>query len=185
MIAYKHLAAADVSAADVCSFSKTLPERDTFQIVNKTAIIKAINRALGKEFEALRSTSQKTRAAGNDVESKAEGKYDTRATEDNYLADGLARQAQAAAEAGAACNNFTPRTYAPDDPIDIGALVQLAFADGTHWFILGPAGGGIEVVCDGVPITVLAPGAPLTKQLIGLKVGDSTARPQAQVCSVE
>lgn len=153
--------------------------------MNKAAILRVIIDAIRADFDTLRSTSQKTRAAGNDAESKAEGKYDTRSTEDNYLADGLARQAYGAAQAGAAYEDFTPRLFGPDSRIDLGALVQLAFPDETHWFFLGPAGGGIEVICDSVPITVLTPESPLGRQLMGLKTGDSTAAPKAKVRSVQ
>ena len=153
--------------------------------MNKAAILGAIIDALRAEFDTLRSTSQKTRAAGNDAESKAEGKYDTRSTEDNYLADGLARQAHCAAQAAAAYEDFNPRLFDPDSRIDLGALVQLAFPDQTHWFFLGPAGGGIEVICDGIPVTVLTPESPLGRQLMGLKTGDSTASPKAKVRAVE
>jgi hypothetical protein len=153
--------------------------------VDKAAIIQAIIDALRTEFDTLRSTSQKTRAAGNDAESRAEGKYDTRSTEDNYLADGLARQAHGAAQAGAAYDDFTPPLFGPDSRIDLGALVQLAFRDETHWFFLGPARGGIEVKCKGIPVTVLTPDSPLGRQLMGLKIGDSTASPNAKVRSVE
>ena len=141
--------------------------------------------ALRSEFDTLQSTSQRTRAAGNDAESKAEGKYDTRSTEDNYLADGLPRQAHGAAQAGAAYEDFTPPLFGPDSRIDLGALVQLAFPDQTHWFFLGPAGGGIDVICDGMSVTVLTPESPLGRQLMGLKAGDATASPKAEVRSVE
>jgi len=153
--------------------------------VNKTAILEAIVDALRAEFDTLQSTSQKTRAAGNDAESKAEGKYDTRSTEDNYLADGLARQAHTAAQAAAAYEKFAIPAFGPETPIDLGALVQLALPDETRWFFLGPAGGGIEVICDVNPITVLTPESPLGRQLMGLKTGDSTATPKAKVRSVE
>jgi len=153
--------------------------------VNKAAILAAIVDAIREEFDTLHSTSQKTRAAGNDPESKAEGKYDTRSTEDNYLADGLARQAHAAAQAGVAYRDFAARSFGPDSPIDLGALVQLAFPDETRWFFLGPAGGGIEVMCDGAPVTTLTPESPLGRQLMGLKTGDITASPKATVRSVE
>ena len=153
--------------------------------MNKAAILGAIVDALRAEFDTLQSTSQKTRAAGNDAESKAEGKYDTRSTEDNYLADGLARQALGAAQAGAAYKDFTPPPFGPDSRIDLGALVELAFPDETHWFFLGPAGGGIEVICDETPITVLTPESPLGRQLMGLKIGDGTTSPKAKVRSVE
>lgn len=153
--------------------------------MNKAAILGAIVDALRAEFDTLQSTSQKTRAAGNDAESKAEGKYDTRSIEDNYLADGLARQAHGAAQAGAAYKDFAPPLFGPDSRIDLGALVQLAFPDETHWFFLGPAGGGIEVISEGTPITVLTPESPLGRQLMGLKIGDATASPKAKVRSVE
>ena len=114
--------------------------------LDKAAVIKAIVEAIEAEFDTLSRTSRATRAAGNDEESKAEGKYDTRSTEDNYLADGLARQAQAAAQAGVAWKEFAPRAFESGMPIDLGALVLLGFPDESRWFFLGPAGGGVEVV---------------------------------------
>jgi transcription elongation GreA/GreB family factor len=153
--------------------------------VNKNSVLQAIVEALRADFDTLRSTSQKTRAAGNDAESKAEGKYDTRSTEDNYLADGLAKQARATAQSAAAYEKFVPRRFDADMPIDLGALVQLEFPDETRWFFLGPAGGGIEVDCAGKPITILTPESPLGRQLMGLRLGDSIASPRAKVRSVE
>jgi hypothetical protein len=153
--------------------------------MNKVILLAAITDAIRAGFDTLRGTSQKTRAAGNDSESKAEGKYDTRSTEDNYLADGLARQAHAAAQAGAAYEKFVPPQFGPETPIDLGALVQFAFPDETRWFFLGPSGGGIEVICQGIPVTVLTPESGLGRQLMGLKTGDTTASPIGKVRSVE
>jgi hypothetical protein len=153
--------------------------------VDKAAILNAIVEAIRSEFDTLRTTSQKTRAAGNDGESKAEGKYDTRSTEDNYLADGLARQALAAAQAASAYEGFVPPSFDRNTPIDLGALVQLAFPDEAHWFFLGPAGGGIEVTAEGTQITVLTPESPLGQQLIGRKAGAMTALPKATIRAVE
>jgi hypothetical protein len=153
--------------------------------MDKAAVIKAIVDAIEGEFDTLRRTSRATRAAGNDEESKSEGKYDTRSTEDNYLADGLARQAHTAAQAGVAWKDFAPPAFAPDARIDLGALVLLGFPDEERWFFLGPAGGGVEVVCDGIPIITLTPESPLGRQLLGLKVGAATASPRAMVRAVE
>jgi hypothetical protein len=153
--------------------------------VNKAAILEAIVDTLRGDFDTLQSTSQKTRSAGNDEESKSEGKYDTRSTEDNYLADGLARQAHAAAQAAAAYGKLVAQAFSPGTPIDIGALVQLDLKDETHWFFLGPAGGGIEVNRDGLAVTVLTPESSLGRQLIGRKVGDRTSSPEATVRAVE
>lgn len=153
--------------------------------MDKAAIISAIVGALRGEFETLQGTSQKTRAAGNDEESKSEGKYDTRSTEDNYLADGLARQALGAAQAAGAYDKFVAPGYDAGMGIDLGALVEVELAGERCWFFLGPAGGGIEVDCEGVVVTVLTPESPLGRQLVGLKVGDVTMAPKGKVCAVE
>ncbi len=152
--------------------------------VNKAGVLQAIIDALREEFEMASSSSKKSRAAGNDAESKAEGKYDTRSTEENYLADGLAKQARAAADAAATYKNLPLRPFDAGTPIDLGALVQLEFADETSWFFIGPTAGGVEVTCDGIPITVLTPESPLGSQLIGLKAGGTTASPKTKVRAV-
>jgi hypothetical protein len=153
--------------------------------VNKILLIQAITDALREDFETLRRSSREARAAGNDPESKAEDKYDTRSTEENYLADGLAKQAQAAADAAQAYENFPLPAFDARTPIDLGALVQVAFPDETGWFFLGPGGGGVEVVCEGTRVTVITAESPLGRQLIGLKAGAKLANPKARVVAVE
>ena len=149
--------------------------------MNKTLIVRAITDALRQVFENLCKSSKQTRSAGNDAETKAEGKYDTRSTEENYLADGLARLAQEAAQAVEAYESFPIRAFDSEEPVDVGALVLVKFPDASEWFFLGPAGGGTEVLCDGKTITVLTPESPLGQQLIGLRAGDTTGAPRASV----
>ena len=153
--------------------------------MNKSLIIQAIREALREEFENFQTSSKKTRAAGNDMESKSEGKYDTRSIEENYLADGLAKQALAAAEAAKAYENFSPPAFGAETPIETGALIRLEFPDESSWFFLGPAGGGIEVTCDGVAVTVITPESPLGSQLLGRKLGDRLTSPTAHILAVE
>ncbi|HRJ71685.1 MAG TPA: hypothetical protein PLS03_05640 [Terrimicrobiaceae bacterium] len=153
--------------------------------MNKSLIIQAIREALREEFETFQNSSKTTRAAGNDAESKSEGKYDTRSIEENYLADGLARQALAAAEAAQAYEHLPAGTFGADAPIDVGALIRLEFPDESSWFFLGPAGGGIEVTCDDVAVTVITPESPLGSQLLGRKLGDRLTSPTAHILAVE
>jgi hypothetical protein len=149
--------------------------------VVKSEIVAAILEKLREEFDSRRAVSKLTRSAGNDTESKAESKYDTLSIEENYLADGLARQAQIAATAAAAYENFELRDFGPDDAINLGALVELEFPDGREWFFLGPSGGGIEIPFDGKIITVLTPESPLGGQLIGCRRGDTTNAPKTTI----
>ena len=147
--------------------------------MNKKEIVASILERLREEFENRNRISKITREVGNDAESKAEGKYDTLAIEENYLADGLAKQALAAAEAMAEIEKMPLRTFAEDDTIDLGALVEIEFPGAREWFFLAPSGGGTEVQHGGIPVTVITPESPLGSQLIGYHVGDRTSAPAA------
>lgn len=153
--------------------------------MNKFDVVAAILKRLREDFESRQRASKMTREHGNDAESKAEGKYDTLAIEENYLADGLALKAHAAAQAIEEIEKMKLRTFAGGDEIDLGALVQLRFASDTEWFFLAPAGGGTEVAGDGIGVTVITPESPLGMKLLGAHVGDRTAAPSAKIVAVE
>jgi hypothetical protein len=153
--------------------------------MNKQEIVARIFDRLREEFESGSRVSKITREGGNDAESKAEGKYDTLAIEENYLADGLAKQAVAAAEAIAEIEKMPLRTFTGDDPIDLGALVEIEFSGAREWFFLAPSGGGTEVQHQGTPVTVITPESPLGSQLIEARVGSRTAAPAARIARVE
>jgi len=152
--------------------------------MNKPEIVASILDRLREEFESRSRVSKITRDGGNDAESKAEGKYDTLAIEENYLADGLAKQALAAAEAIVEIEKMPLRTFAEGDPIDLGALVQLGFPGGREWFFLAPSGGGTEVLHEGTVVTVITPESPLGSQLLRSRAGDQTAVPAARIIRV-
>ncbi len=153
-------------------------------LMNKKEIVAGIMATLREEFESRQLISKITRERGNDDESKPEGKYDTLAIEENYLADGLAKQALAAAEAAAEIEKMSLRTFAPSDPIDLGALVRLEFSGGAEWFFVAPAAGGTEVPHNGETVTVITPESPLGSKLMGSRVGDRLAAPPAKIIRV-
>lgn len=152
--------------------------------MNKEKIRAAILDQLRGAFESRLRVSRQTREQGNNSESKAEGKYDTLSIEENYLADGLAKQAHAAAEAAAEIESMSVRDFSPDDEIDLGALVKIEFSESAEWFFLAPAGGGTEVVFNGEMVTVITPESPLGLQLIGGRIGIQTVSPAAKVLRV-
>jgi hypothetical protein len=152
--------------------------------MDKEKIVQAILDRLTADFETHQTTSKKTRAAGNDTETKSEGKYDTRSTEENYLADGLAKKALAAAQAAKAFKDLRFEEFSSTQPIHLGALVGLSFGDEHAWFFLGPAAGGLEIECRGELVTVITAGSPLCDQILGKKVGDLITTPKARIESV-
>jgi len=152
--------------------------------MNKSQIRQAILDKLREEFAMRLRVSKVTRDEGNSPESKAESKYDTLAIEENYLADGLARQAHAAGEAAAQIEAMALPVFGANDPIGIGALVELAFDEETEWFFLATAGSGTEVEHAGKTVTVLTPHSPLGAQLLGLRASARTKSPAATVLGV-
>lgn len=153
--------------------------------MDKAALLAAILEKLRDDFEQRQRVSKQTRAAGNDAESRAENKYDTLSTEENYLADGLAKQALAAAQAAATLEKMHLADYGPNAAIDLGALVEVEFADRSReWFFLAPAAGGTEIEHSGNTVIVLTPESPLGAQLLGRKTGESTTAPKVKIRAV-
>jgi len=140
--------------------------------MKKSKIIEVVLEHLRADFERRQSAAKRTREQGNDAESKSEGKYDTRSTEENYLADGLARQALEAAAAAEAIEQMPVREFARGEAIDLSALVELEFVKETEFFLIATAGGGTEVVWDKKTIVVLTAESPLGSCLIGRHVGE-------------
>ena len=152
--------------------------------MNKSKILDAVLRSLREDFENRLRVSKKTREQGNNSESRAEGKYDTLSIEENYLADGLAKQAESAAQAITLIEKTQLRAFANNDPIDLSALIEIQFAHATEWFFLAPVAGGTEVTCARTPVTVVTPESPLGKQLLGSRAGEKIKSPSAKILRV-
>jgi transcription elongation GreA/GreB family factor len=140
--------------------------------MEKSAIIHAVLEHLRGDFERRQTAAKRTRQQGNDAESKAEGKYDTRSTEENYLADGLARQALEAAKAVEVIEKMPIRDFEKSDGIDVGAVVELRFDKETEFFLIATTAGGTEVVWNQKTIVVLTPESPLGSRLMGRRAGE-------------
>ena len=152
--------------------------------MNKAEIIREILHSLRQDFESRLRVSKTTREQGNNSESRAEGKYDTLSIEENYLADGLARQAESAAQAIAIIEKLPPRDFTDNDPIDLSALREIQFAHATEWFFLAPVAGGTEVTCARNTVTVITHESPLGQQLLGSRAGEKIPSPSAKILRV-
>lgn len=142
--------------------------------VNKAALRDAILRQLRAELANQTNAAALARDEAISEESRPENKWDTHSQEAAYLAEG---QARLAAEIGGNIDLFATMSVAdvaPGEAIATGALVELA--SGALYF-LAPRGGGIEVEVDGRTVLVLTPQAPLGRQLLGKRAGDSVTVP--------
>ena len=141
-------------------------------LVDKRVLIEAIVTQLSGELELLAKAARAAHSEATHESSKAENKYDTRGLEASYLARGQSRQAAEAALAIEELRKLPLRAFAPQDEIDVGALVEVANKRERSFYFVAPRAGGTEVTLDGNEVLVITPQSPLGQQLVGRKQGD-------------
>jgi transcription elongation GreA/GreB family factor len=140
--------------------------------MNKRALIQAIVTQLGDELAVYAKAAEASRAEATHESSKAENKYDTRGLEASYLARGQSRQIAELESAVVAFQTMEPKTFGADDPIDVGAYVELEQKGQRDAYFIGLKAGGTELEFDGQEVLVITPQSPLGSQLVGRKQGD-------------
>ncbi len=152
--------------------------------MNKRQVIQCVREELRRQFDLLKRASDTARADATDEESRAKSKYDTQGLEASYLAAGQAERAEEIAATITAFNAAPFPPFTAKDYIGEGALVEVSFAGEIEWFLLAPCAGGMTVKVNQKEVTVLAPGAPLRKQLQNLRKGAQLKERQMTVKSV-
>ena len=140
--------------------------------MDKRAIVSGIIDHLAAELETVAGASREAREAATHEENRAEDKYDTRATESSYLADGQARHAAELREAIELYRVLATRSFGADEPIALTAVVELKQRQFRDLYFLGPRNGGVIVREGDAEVMVITPGSPLGQQLLGRRVGD-------------
>lgn len=140
--------------------------------MNKRALIKKIVGRLTEELEVYFRAAQASRTEATHEQSKAENKYDTRGLEASYLARGQSKQAAEIQAAIAAFEKLKARAFAADEPVDVGAFVELEVNGEAAAYFIGPKAGGTEIIHDKKEVLVITPESPLGQQLMGKKQGE-------------
>ncbi len=138
-----------------------------FNDVKKQALIKKIIAQLTADLNLYYKAALSARAEATDPQSKAENKYDTRGLEASYLARGQSRQA---AETEASIEEFRKmpvKDFGPEEPVNIGALVELEGKGEKMLYFIASRAGGLEVVVEKREILVITPQSPLGQELVG------------------
>ena len=124
------------------------------------------------ELELYIKAANAARFEATHEQSKAENKYDTRGLEASYLARGQSKQAAEIIQAIKEFEALPARNFTADDPIDLGALVELEGKGEKTLYFVGPRAGGTEVRHEKKEILVITPQSPLGQQLVGRKQAD-------------
>ena len=144
--------------------------------VDKHALVAAFRARLKDDLATLARRQADTQAGATHAENRAEHAKDTRATEESYLARGLADRVADVRRNVEAVSNLEVRAFGENDVVTVGALVYVALEDEEEevlerWLVL-PGAAGIELEADGVLVRSVTPISPLGQALLGLEVGD-------------
>ena len=150
----------------------------------KQALMGVIRKQLGEQLDRLTRAARESQQAATDPDSKAESKYDTRNLEASYLAAGQARQVEELTKAVQMFERLNLPDYEGLGAAGPGALVELRNREGSDWYLLVPAAGGLEVADGDRIITLLSPESPLYQQLLGSSVDQVLERPSGRVRSI-
>ncbi|HEY5481012.1 MAG TPA: GreA/GreB family elongation factor [Verrucomicrobiae bacterium] len=143
--------------------------------MKKAQLIRQIIASLTESLVVLEKAARASHEEATHESSRAESKYDTRGLEAAYLAGGQARQAKEIMDSIKAYEALATRDFAPGEPIDLTALVELD-VDGTRaTYFIGPKSGGLEIKHRGKEIMVITPQSPLGQNLMGRKAGQRWA----------
>ncbi len=144
--------------------------------MDKECIRTAVLKALQDELDRQTGAALESKAEATSQESKAEHKYDMRAQEAAYLAEGQARQAAEIANALEVYRSLSMPDR-PGGPADLGSVIALSNQGRLQHYLLGPARGGLDITVNDINMTVITPVSPLGRQLLGRREGDSVMLP--------
>lgn len=137
----------------------------------KRSLVGELLERLRAEHAALARAQQATVAGATSEEAKAEHSKDTRALEQTYLARGQAQRVEELHEglSRVAAFALALRSFAEDEPIAVGARVEIEENGQTSVVLLVPFGGGLRLVGGEQVVT---PASPLGRALLGRTAGD-------------
>ena len=137
--------------------------------MRKKKLIQAVIERLKADLGLYHRAAVAARAEATHEQSKAENKYDTRGLEASYLARGQSRQVAEIEQAIEKFEKMPAREFAPGEPIDTGAVVELTSGREKNLYFIGPRAGGTEIIFEKREILVITPESPLGAQLLGKK----------------
>jgi hypothetical protein len=148
-------------------------------MIDKADLLDALRARVRADLEALERRQLDVEKGATHEESRSEHAKDTRATEQSYLARGLADRVADLRRTVDALVALELRRFGPDDPIAVSALVVVSSegdepdtANHESWFVV-PGAGGLELHLAGIRVRTVTPISPLGRSLLGLCQGEA------------
>jgi hypothetical protein len=139
--------------------------------MSKTELIAEFIEKLRAQVEIMKKALADSSENATGEQTKSEGKYDTRAIEASYLAEAQRQQLNAAQADLGKLENFSPPDFPPESAISLGSLVETELEGEIFFYLLAPAGGGLNTTYLGCETTLITPDSRLFQQLLDQKIG--------------
>lgn len=147
-------------------------------MIDKAELLDSLRARVREDLAALERRHKDVARGATHEESRAEHAKDTRATEQSYLARGLAERVANLRRTVEALTTLELRDFESGDPIGLTALVSVSAESDEHdgptretWFVV-PGAGGLELESRGIRIRTVTPVSPLGQALLGLRERD-------------
>ncbi len=156
---------------DDCSQGMTIDGK------RKDHLLASLRNRVRSDLEALERRQRDIQQGAVHEENRAEHAKDTRATEQSYLARGLAERVAALRRTSEAIAALDPPDFGRGDAIAVGALVVLSASvpgesEKLETWLIVPGAGGLELEDGDQRVRTLTPVSPLGRALLGLTVGE-------------
>ena len=152
--------------------------------MNKADVHSALINELENQWQVALKAADIAQETASDSENKPENQYDTLALEAAYLAHGQSERVLELEQSLLTCKKMPLTSFAEDDAINLGALVELTEDNASLWFYLSPVGGGITLTVNDITVTVINPKAPVARLLTGRTVGDEVELPNGSLYEI-
>lgn len=136
----------------------------------KRRLVAELLERLRADHAALARAQRATVAGATSEEAKSEHSKDTRALEQTYLARGQAQRVEEVYEGISRIAVLPLRLFAEDEPVAVGALVEIEEEGLPSVLLLVPFGGGIRLSGGEQVVT---PASPLGRALVRRVAGDT------------
>ena len=138
---------------------------------DKAAVVAALQAQIQSELASLESLAAMARDEATSSETKAEGKYDTRATEASYLARGQAWRIKELRQLLSWLHSDIAVAKLAEPVVQVSALVRIHGARSETVFV-APIGGGKATIGDET-VRLISPASPLGEAMAELELGDA------------
>jgi transcription elongation GreA/GreB family factor len=141
--------------------------------MNKKEIINQLVAKAETELAEIKKAYDTTKELVQNGDLKSDGKYDTRATEANYLADGQRQRITDLESEVGLLQEVSTKDLSRFDKVSIGSIVGIEHNGNTRKYYISPITGGSMLKVGEEALMVVSVFSPIGNGAINLEIGEN------------